>query len=292
MKGGKEIRREVYMRTYERPVIEKVRLLFLTGIILIIYLALIGCQDLFQYSPHEVVVDERLKNLNAKSIEKISKINGQDTLRFVLIGDTQRFYDHAREFVERINGRRGISFVLLAGDISDFGLRKEFIWVHNELSKLNMPYVAVIGNHDILGNGTMIYEQMYGPLNFSFNCNGNKFICLNTNSREYNFNGSVPDLNWLSRELNDTAGLTNVFTVAHVAPFSGDFDEQLEIPFTDRLNQCEKMRISMYGHEHKYSLSEPYGDRVKYLVTGSMNKRNYVIVTVSGTKYEIESISF
>lgn len=282
-----------HMKAYEHPSFGKISLLYLTYILLLLGLVFFSsCQDMFQYSQHEVTIDEELKGLNAKSIEKISKIQKADTLKFVLIGDTQRFYDDAADFVKQINKRNDLSFVMLAGDISDFGMSKEFKWVHRILSGLYIPYVAVIGNHDMLSNGTRVYETMYGPLNFSFTCAGNKFLCINTNSREYYFNGKVPDLSWIEQELADTAAFVNAFTVAHMPPFSGDFDKRLEKPFTEVLANSGKVRISMYGHEHKYSLSEPYGDRVKYLVVGSMNKRNYAIVTIIGEKYEIETIYF
>ncbi|MFN2439489.1 MAG: metallophosphoesterase, partial [Chitinophagaceae bacterium] len=153
----------------------------------------ISCKKAFLYNLNEVRLEENQKNLNAKNIQKIEAIRPLDTLKFILIGDSQRFYSELDDFVKEANGLKNIAFVALAGDISDFGLSKEFQWVNRKLTKLSMPYIAVIGNHDMLANGRKVYEQMFGAEDFTFTCNGNKFICLNTNSREKGFDGSLPN---------------------------------------------------------------------------------------------------
>lgn len=265
--------------------------------ILVLYLNIIfflpGCEDVFQYSPNQVRLKEEERNLNAKNIEKISeaRISGSD-FKFALIGDTQRFYDDAEDFVSHINQRDNIAFILLAGDISDFGQEKEFKWVHRMLNNLKAPYIAVIGNHDMLANGTKVYEQMYGPLNFAFTCNNYKFICLNTNSREAGLDGSVPDMEWLKRQLNDTAGVAGIFTVSHIPPFDGDFDKNLEAAYTEALAGNGKVKMSLHGHQHKYKYFKPYADSISYLVAGGMAKRNYAIISIKGEAVEVEEVTF
>ncbi|HYH14625.1 MAG TPA: metallophosphoesterase family protein, partial [Flavisolibacter sp.] len=123
------------------------------GIVAVTLLSLMSCKDLFQYSPKEVRLEEEEQNINLKNIPKIEALPKKDTLKFILIGDTQRFYDETADFVTAANQRNDISFVVLAGDISDFGLSKEFKWVHRELKQLKVPYIGVIGNHDMLSNG-------------------------------------------------------------------------------------------------------------------------------------------
>jgi 3',5'-cyclic-AMP phosphodiesterase len=183
-----------------------------------------SCKELFQYSPNEVRLEEEEKNLNQKNIAKLQAIPAQDQIKFVVIGDSQRFYDDLDDFVTNINLQTGISFVLLNGDISDFGLNKEFKWINRILKKLTIPYFAVIGNHDMLANGRLIYKEMFGEENFSFTYGGYKFIGLNTNSQETGFDGSIPDLPWLEKELN--SAYKQAFVFSHVPPFSGQFDEK------------------------------------------------------------------
>ena len=61
--------------------------------------------------------------INAKNIARIEEIcEGKDTLRFVLMGDSQRWYDETEDFVKALNKRDDVDFVIHGGDISDFGL--------------------------------------------------------------------------------------------------------------------------------------------------------------------------
>src|SRR5690554_1333617 len=150
-----------------------------------------------------------------------------DTLRIVLMGDTQRFYDEVDAFVKSVNQQDGVDLVIHAGDISDFGLSQEFIWVNDIMSKLRAPYVTVIGNHDLLANGPKVYKKMFGPLNFSFNYAGVKFILFDSNSREHNFNGLVPDIPWIEEELADNTHYESAILVSHIPPYDGDIDASL-----------------------------------------------------------------
>lgn len=252
-----------------------------------------SCKDLFQYSPNEVRLDEEETNINLKNIPRIEALPKRDTLKFILIGDSQRFYDQVESFVTEANKRNDISFVVLAGDISDFGLNKEFKWVHRELKKLKVPYIGVIGNHDMLANGRLIFNKMYGPENFSFNCNGTRFICLNTNSREVGFDGSIPNLSWLDKELKQAVSYANAFVISHVAPFSkADFDNELELPYASLLAQSKNVKASLHAHDHTTNRIRPYEGGMEYFVIGTINKRTFAVITVWEDQYTIEEHEF
>ncbi|MEI9808826.1 MAG: metallophosphoesterase [Bacteroidota bacterium] len=138
-------------------------------------------------------------------------------------------------FTAHVNSLDDVSFVLLNGDLVDFGLNNEFNWVAARLNKLKIPYITAPGNHDMLANGKKIFNEMFGPENFTFSYGANRFIVLNTNSRETGFDGTVPDISWLQQQLAFTDEYQNIFVLSHVAPFSADFDKKLEQPFYDAL---------------------------------------------------------
>jgi 3',5'-cyclic-AMP phosphodiesterase len=257
---------------------------------LTIALALTGC-TLFEYHPYEVRVPESERDLNAKAISRIleEKTSG-DTLTVILMGDTQRFYDEVEGFVRSAN-RHEADFVLLAGDISDFGVNDEFAWIHDIMKDLNKPYVAVIGNHDLSGNGEQVFKKRYGPLNTSFIVNRFKFILLNTNSREYRFNGSVPDLNWLNHELTGD-DFDRAIVVSHIPPYDGDFDPDLENGYTTALARSGRVNLSLHGHRHAYSNTEYYDDGVRYVVSSSMDNRMYVMIKLWGSAYSVKEVYY
>ena len=76
---------------------------------------------------------------------------------------------------------------------------------------MDKPYLPVIGNHDFIANGPLIFEKMYGPFDYSFKLGKFKFVAVNTNSIEFAYDGSVPNMNWLKSQLSDTIGIKNIF---------------------------------------------------------------------------------
>lgn len=240
-------------------------------------LTLASCKQ-FLFHPNEVRPDE--KGLNNYNIERIANLDTAQAFNFILLGDTQRFYEDLDDFINHVNSLNNISFVLVAGDLVDFGLNREYNWIASKFGKLNVPYITVIGNHDMLANGRKIFTEMFGPENFTFFYGRNKFICLNSNSREVDFDGHVPDINWLRQQLNDSMA-NNIFVLSHVPPFSGDFDKRLEPAFSESLAAQAKTRISMHGHEHQFKFLYPYPGGLLYLVAAATNDRSYALITVN-----------
>ena len=108
-----------------------------------------GC-DMIDYHPYDVRIDGET-DVNAHNIAEIEDSCKEKTsIRFVTMGDSQRWYDETEDFVKAINQRDDIDFVIHGGDISDFGVTKEFLWQRDILNKLKVPYVVVLGNHDWL----------------------------------------------------------------------------------------------------------------------------------------------
>ena len=96
-----------------------------------------------------------------KKIE--AKCLGKSTIRFIAMGDSQRWYDETVDFVNAVNKRDDIDFVVHGGDFSDFGLTDEFLWQRDIMNGLHVPYVALIGNHDCLGTGAETYKAVFRP---------------------------------------------------------------------------------------------------------------------------------
>ena len=71
-------------------------------------------------------------------------------IRIAFSGDTQRNYAKAKAFVDNVNTRNDIDFVILNGDISDFGLLAEFDYIYDIYAQLKVPFVCIIGNHDLV----------------------------------------------------------------------------------------------------------------------------------------------
>src|SRR5687767_385887 len=104
------------------------------------YLLLLGiiisaCKKI-EYSPNQAKTKGMEDGLNRKNIEALQARQNDDTVRIAFIGDTQRFYDECGLFVDKVNALPGVDLVIIAGDISDFGLYREFQWINRIFSRL------------------------------------------------------------------------------------------------------------------------------------------------------------
>ena len=253
---------------------------------------LISCEKTFTYNANEIQIEEKDRDQNTKNLERLQSKGQKDSFCFVVISDTQRFYDELDDFVEKVNSYPDISFVVLNGDITDFGLRSEYLWISHRLQKLSFPFLVVIGNHDMLANGRELYKQMFGPENFGFSFSDHKFIVLNSNSLQVGHNGSLPDTSWLQLELSATPSQQKIFILSHMAPFSSDFDQSLQDTYVKTLTKNGNVIYSIHAHDDTFYLGQWYGPPVNYLVVNSIHERSFVLIKVNPNNTEVEKIFF
>lgn len=240
---------------------------------------IVGCRDSFEFSPNQVFDGDSERQLNAKNLAWLDSLPKDDTITIAFVGDSQRFYDELTNFIDTVNQLSNVDFVLLAGDISDFGLLEEFELINEKFTTLNKPYIGVIGNHDVLGKGDEVFERMFGPLNFSFTYQGVKFVLHNTNSKEYN-TGNVPDMNWIRSQLVKSDSAQYFIMVSHVPPFSDDFDKALEGEYATTLEETPSLLVSLHGHIHEHKDGYPYNDGIRYITAPSFDLQSFVLVQV------------
>lgn len=251
-----------------------------------------GC-DLIEYHPYAVSFDGE-KQINQKNIEKIqTNCMNKDTIRFVLMGDTQRWYDETEDFVTHLNTRNDVDFVIHGGDISDFGLTKEFVWIRDIMSKLRVPYVALIGNHDIIGNGKDVFLKMYGDENFSFIAGNTKFVCLNTNALEYDYSHPVPDFNYIEQEQNDTVSMyTRTVCVMHTKPGDEQFNNNVSKLFHKSIKEFRNLQFCLHAHNHRLQVDDLFGDGIIYYGCSCMADQNYLLFTLTPKGYTYEVVDY
>src|SRR5690606_10266913 len=130
-----------------------------------IYLLLLFCISIFsckniEYSPSQILDKDSYKNINASNLKKLGGGIHDDTVRFIVTGDTQRSYDETIKFYKKVNSMPEVDFVIVAGDVTEFGTLKEMQWLARELNNLTVPYVTVIGNHDLTMRGRDVFTRM------------------------------------------------------------------------------------------------------------------------------------
>jgi 3',5'-cyclic-AMP phosphodiesterase len=261
--------------------------------IFLFFLILAACNS-FEYSPNQVFDSNAPRNLNKINLRKLEpKAPDDDTVTIAFVGDSQRFYDDVEDFVEKVNTMPSVDFVLLAGDITDFGLLREYEWIQNEFSALHAPYLAVIGNHDVVGNGEDVFRRMFGPLNYSFVYDSIKFVVHNTNSREY-VSQNVPNLEWLEGELDkETDNQVKYFVgVSHVPPMDADFNPSLVEAYSGLFAETPGFLVSLHGHVHEHTDDYPYNDGVRYITSFAFNQRSFVLLRIVNGEIEKQLIEY
>lgn len=262
-----------------------------TWVLIFCGLTLFGCNH-FEFSPNQTFDRISLTDVNASNLKKLGTGENDDTVRFVLTGDTQRARDETVEFCKAVNKIKGVDFVVLDGDISEFGVLKEMNWISRTLQDLHAPYIAVIGNHDETARGKEVFLRMFGTLNYAFVYGGIKFICHDSNSREYNFNGNVPDIPWIKNELKPSPGVTAYIAISHVPSNSEDFDSNLSKDYTSTLNQTPGFLASLNAHTHNHQVFYPDKSGIPYIVTGTVEKSEFILIEIVNNKLSFERIFF
>ena len=255
-------------------------------------LLLAGC-DMIDYHPYDVRISGET-NVNAHNIEEIeARCLGKDTLRIVTMSDSQRWYDETEDFVEHLNQRNDIDFVIHGGDMSDFGVTNEFLWQRDIMNKLNTPYVTLIGNHDCLGTGEEAYRAIFGNPNFSFIAGRVKFVCLNTNALENDYSQPIPDFEFLENEIHNRRNEFDKTVISmHVRPYADQFNNNVARVFERYVIEFPGIQFCTAGHEHHLFEEELFEDGIMYYMSDCMKHRNYYIFTVTPEGYEREVVYY
>jgi predicted phosphodiesterase len=251
-----------------------------------------GC-DMLESHPYDAYVRGE-KNLNEKNIRLLEeKLKDKKSFRFAFISDTQRWYDETKDMVADINRRADIDFVIHGGDISDFGATHEFIMQRDMMLDFQMPWFALLGNHDCLGTGEDVYKEVWGNPNFHFTAGNVLFICLNTNCMEYDYSEPVPDFGYLENLLNNLPTEVEKTIVAmHVPPFDLEFNNNVAKVFQHYLRQFPNLQCCIYGHGHRYATDDLFGDSILYHQTPCAKKRGYIEFTLTPNGYEQQLVNY
>lgn len=251
-----------------------------------------GCNSI-EYSPNQKFDGDTPQNVNATEIASLPVKKAGADLKIAVSGDTQRMYYESQLFVDDVNARNDIDFVILNGDISDFGLLLEFEGIYEIYSGLKVPFISVIGNHDQVANGYDIFKRMYGETDFTFNYAGIKFVCHDSNSREHNFDGTIPDISWLKNNLKLESGIAHIIAFSHVPPTDADFDQHLSTQYEELFNTTPGMLASIHSHQHSPDVIFRTNDAgIPFIITNAVANRAYTIIAIKNGKLSAQAVTF
>ena len=255
----------------------------------ILTVALSSCDPWFSYSPFETRLTGSHNNLTAQNLASIDQRNSGEVQAFkiAVISDIHYHHGSLDDAIADINRRGDFSFLVVVGDLTDNGLKQEFIFFERSMSNLKIPYITVIGNHDYLANGEKVYEPMFGSYNYSFVFNNVKFVLFDNNTIE---SGKDPDFDWLEAQLNDSRSYERVIPFAHVPPYDVQMKDHIERYHA--LMIAHNIPYSIHGHRHTFSIEEVFGDGIQYVTVSSPQYRAYSEVSISASGIEITKVEY
>jgi len=261
---------------------------------LLTILFLYGCHDIIEYSPYQVKVDKSDKSQNARNLSSLDKYNSTEfkSFKIALFGDTHTFYDDFNDIVKELNKRNDYDFIINMGDITLSGIYREFKWYSDIINKLDKPVITIIGNHDCLSNGEYVFNEMFGPTNFTFEYNNCKFVIFDDIIWEKDIED--PDFDWFNDNLKNDKNYKHIIPFSHIPPWDEQFSYGNEMAYNYFLDK-NNIKYSFHGHTHNFAIKQPYLDRlgsVTYVTTEAANDRGYLVLTIEKDDIKVERVNF
>jgi 3',5'-cyclic-AMP phosphodiesterase len=244
-------------------------------------------------SPYDTSLSDDESNLTAKNIRKLAAVDrppvsAGEPLSFAFVSDTHDGYNEFDRITAAINARKDVELTLHGGDVTDLGMKIEYLWAHESLSSLRAPFFVAPGNHDGLANGRILYSKMFGPTNFELTYAGIHFVVINTNTLEWNM--AEPDLAWIERAVN-SPGHSATIVLSHQPPHS---KPHLSDDVGDRLTEIlERAGVSLYlyGHYHDSVVLQSKGSTI-YAKGEAGLYGSWMVVHTDGSSYSFELCKF
>ncbi|MDD5594219.1 MAG: metallophosphoesterase [Candidatus Margulisbacteria bacterium] len=215
---------------------------------------------------------------------------------FAVFGDCQGNYAILKDLIGKLKQEKGLDFVVSVGDVVPYGEEANYLKYKKMMATLDLPLYQAIGNHDAVKGGWKNFLKYFGPLYYSFEYQGDRFIVLD-NSLNKSFDGA--QFAWLKGQLGKE-GARHKFVIMHKPVFDPSeiykdhvmsgraVTEELIGLFTKY-----KVDYVLAGHVHGYAKSER--DGVTYIVSAGAGGPlylppefggfyNYVRIDVDGNR--------
>lgn len=155
-----------------------------------------------------------------------------------------------RRTVADINSNPLIQFVVISGDITEFGSDDEIRLAKQLLDSLNVPWHIVPGNHDSnwSESGSNTFKKVFGNETFSFRAGGYLFLGTHSGPNMRMSPGQIPRENivWLDSVLQKTNQETPIIFVNHY-PMDSSLNNWFE---AIDLLKTKNIQLILHGHGH------------------------------------------
>ncbi|PIS13926.1 hypothetical protein COT65_01645 [Candidatus Shapirobacteria bacterium CG09_land_8_20_14_0_10_47_13] len=222
----------------------------------------------------------------------------QSDYTFAVISDIHADYDSLQKALDFARAD-GVSFIIVAGDLTTVGAPAELQKIKAVLAKNNLPYYVVPGNHDLWSKGGLgNFTTVFGP-DFQFFQKGEvKFILINNADGSKGVGEGQQE--WLDQELADCFKLyclvfahmpLNHPYFTHVMGEGSPLVANQAAELVKKLTSHQVKKL-FAGHVHYFSSYELDGlkthtDGAVFSDKGTVSPR-FLEITVSGSPTTLE----
>lgn len=241
----------------------------------------------FRTAFFSVSVDERFDNNSHFFSHLPPPLKNPNHYTFLVISDTHYANENFNYFeaIERMRKKYQIEFVILNGDITQSGLKKQFQLALQDKNKLQIPVYPVIGNHDIYHNGTKMFGKYFGQYIYAFKIDkGNTaFLFLDT------ANGILGEKqkSWYQKQLEKYQS-ENIFVFTHYNINERKVQDIISLPYPEEryflIDLHEKHHVDYFisGHLHSNNQSKIRGTTYITVKNAAQLKEAGLLIKVNG----------
>ncbi|WPU92699.1 PQQ-binding-like beta-propeller repeat protein [Mucilaginibacter sabulilitoris] len=178
------------------------------------------------------------------------------SFKFAFVSDTHvnignpTAAEDLRRTVRDINANNDLKFVVITGDITEFGADEEIKLAKQILDSLNKKWYIIPGNHDAnwSESGSNTFKKIFGAETFAFNYGGYLFAGTSCGPNMRMGPGQVPRENivWLDSVLNHTPATTPVVYLNH---YPQDSSQNNWYTVINKL-KTKNTQLILCGHGH------------------------------------------
>ncbi|MFD2553624.1 outer membrane protein assembly factor BamB family protein [Sphingobacterium tabacisoli] len=194
--------------------------------------------------------------------------------------------DDLRRTVEDLNQQKGLDFVILSGDVTEFGSDEELALAKQILDGLKLPLYIIPGNHDSnwSESGANSFRKVFGGETFFFEHKGYQFIGTTSGPNMRMSPGQVPreNLVWIDSVFKANPDQNKPLISINHYPLDSSLNNWFEL--VDRLQQ-RNVQLALCGHGHinkLYNWDDIPGVMARSNLRAKENVGGYNIVTIAG----------
>lgn len=231
----------------------------------------------FKDSPFSDQVLTNARDLNNMAKAELGDVEADGEIKIALFADSHSNHRDLDKVIYQINQTAGVDFVVNLGDFTDSAYNLEYDRFVDSLEVLLRPNFTVIGNHDALGAGPVLFRKIFGPSNYWFETTSVRFIFFHSAELEDPVDFKPQ---WLVDAV--ASSVKNVFIFSHISLV--DTERFPQSMFAASL-QNPLVKMSVFGHKHVF-LNTDFNGTV-LLQVPRVQRLQWLIIKITGSNLEI-----